>query len=118
MTFFRHFPKKFLHSQKIPHLSPKISDDLFFSHRPFSWFIWDLSIGGGQICSRHRYGGPKSLLFKKITILPLLSFLSRRGAKLHCQFRCGGHGRIYPPPWIRHCPSIIDLSSTLQKQCL
>ena len=23
------------------------------------------------------------------------------GAKLHCQFRWGGHGRIFPP-WIRH----------------
>src|SRR6218665_596836 len=39
---FRNFPKKFLHSRKnIPHLSPKISDDLF----GFFLVIWYFSIG-------------------------------------------------------------------------
>src|SRR6218665_3093981 len=45
--------------------------------------------------------GPKSLLFNKITILPLL-FLSQREAKLHCQFRWGAWPDL--PPWIRHWP--------------
>src|SRR6218665_1873459 len=84
--------------QKIPHVSPKISDDLFFSHRPFSCFIWYFYIGGAKsVADIPTGGGPKSLLFSKITILPL-PFLSQRGAKLHCQFRWGGHGRICPPP--------------------
>src|SRR6218665_3042913 len=51
---------------------------------------------GGQIHSRHQYGGPNSLIFNKITILPLL-FLSRRGGQTPLPISMGGHGRICPP---------------------
>src|SRR6218665_985771 len=51
--------------------------------------------GGAKSAADIDRWGPNSLLFNKITIPPLL-FLSRRGAKLHCQFRWGGHGRICP----------------------
>src|SRR6218665_572140 len=37
------------------------------------------------------------------------SFCPEGGAKLHCQFRWGGHGRICPP-WIRHCQRAWYLS--------
>src|SRR6218665_3212793 len=52
MTFFCHFPKKCLHFPQKCHLSPKISEDLIFSHRPFSYFNVAFSLGG-QIPSRH-----------------------------------------------------------------
>src|SRR6218665_731446 len=38
-TFFRHFPKKCLHSPKFHIYLPKFLRP-FFSHRPFSCFIW------------------------------------------------------------------------------
>src|SRR6218665_2901846 len=49
----------------------------FFSHRPFSCFIWYFSIGG-QICSRHRYRGGKSPYF------------STKSQYYHCSFCPGG----------------------------
>src|SRR6218665_3105557 len=78
----------------------KISDDFFLVINLFVFYIWYFSMGGPNP-QPTSIGGPNSLLFNKITLLPLL-FLSRRGAKLHCQFRWGGRGRICPP-WIRHC---------------
>jgi len=51
------FPKK------IPHLSPKISDDSFF-HRPFSCFIWYFFIGGAKSVADIATGGPKSFSTK------------------------------------------------------
>src|SRR6218665_2282109 len=77
-------------------LSPKISDDLFFSHRLFSCFNMLVFRKGGQIRSPHRLGGPKSLHLHKFTILPLL-LLPPRGAKLHCQLRWGGSWPDLPP---------------------
>src|SRR6218665_3949940 len=53
-------------------------------------------------------GGPKSLLFNKITILPLI-FLSWRVAKLHCQFRWGAWPDLPPG-------SATDLDSCLSTQ--
>src|SRR6218665_1304644 len=83
--FFRRLPKKIQHFRKKFHLSPKISDDLFFNHRLFSCFNMllfrrgakslthmDTSIRGGQnpkmyinsqfyhYCSCPR-GGPNSI---------------------------------------------------------
>src|SRR6218665_67474 len=87
--FFRHFPKKFLHSQKIPHVSPKISDDFFFSHRPFSCLIWYFSVT--YIATR----GPKSLLLNKITILPM-PFLSQ-GGQTPLPISMGGPWPDLPP---------------------
>src|SRR6218665_1322746 len=97
MTFFRRFPNKCLHFPKNSIYLPKFSDDLFLVIHLFRVLVWSFSIWGGQIRSRHRrYGGSNSLLFNKITILPLL-FLSRRGGKLHCQFRWGAMAGFAPP---------------------
>src|SRR6218665_2853773 len=70
--------KNFCIPKKITHLSPKISDDFFFNHRPFRVLLYVIFPWGGKSVADIATGGPKSLLFKKITILPLL-FLSWRG---------------------------------------
>jgi len=62
----------------------------FFSHWPFSFFMWYFSVGG-QIRGRHRYGGPKSLLFDKITMLPLL-FLPPEGGQTPLPTSCKCYG--------------------------
>src|SRR6218665_78685 len=74
---------------------PKFSDYFFLVIDLFHVLVWSFSIAGGQVRSRHRYGGPHSLLFNKITILPLL-FLSRRGGQTPLPISMGGHGRICP----------------------
>src|SRR6218665_1557442 len=75
----RRFPTKFQHFPIKCSLSPKISDDIFFSHRPFSCFNVLFFRRGGQIRNRHRYRANSIANFD------------------------GGHGRICPP-WIRHWP--------------
>ena len=93
--------KNFCIPQKIPHVSPKFSDDFFFNHRPFRVLLYGIFPWGGKSVADIATGGPKSLLFNKITILPLL-FLSQRGGQTPFPISMGGHGRICPP-WIRHC---------------
>src|SRR6218665_879496 len=92
-TFFR---QNFCILAKKFHLSPKISDDLFISHQPFSCFMWYFPVEGGQIRSQHRYGGGKILTFPQIHNSTIALSAPER-AKLHCQLRWGGYGRICPP---------------------
>ena len=90
-TSFRHFPKN----------STSICQNFwwpFFSHWPFLCFIWYFSIGGAKYVANIGTGGPKSLLFKKNHNTTIALSVPEGEAKLHCQFRCGGHGRICPPP--------------------
>src|SRR6218665_2687378 len=103
--------KNFFIPQKFHMYLPKFLTTFFF-HR------------GGQICSRHRYGGwPKSLLFNKITILPLL-FLSQRGGQTPLPISMGGPWPDLPPldpplPYAaqhRNTSHIIILSSFLSMQ--
>src|SRR6218665_238324 len=89
---------------KILHLSPKISDDLFFSHRPFSCLIWYFSKSVADIAT----GGGKNPYFSTKSQYYHCSFYPGGGAKLHCQFRWGGHGRICPPgSATEYCSTII-----------
>jgi len=90
--------KNFCIPHKIPHLSPKISDDFFLVINLFRVLYGIFPyIGGAKSVADIATGGPNSLLFHKITILPLL-FLSRRGAKLHCQFQWGRAMAGFAPP--------------------
>src|SRR6218665_1048918 len=54
----------------------------------FNVFTWYFSVGG-PIRSRQRYGGPKSLLLGKFTMLSLL-FLPPRGAQTPLPTSMGG----------------------------
>src|SRR6218665_3707003 len=54
---FRRFSKNFCISPKNLIYLPKFLMMTFFSHRPFSCFMWYFFPVGGQIRSRHRYGG-------------------------------------------------------------
>ena len=66
-------------------LTPKISDDLF--------------LGIDQIRSRHRYGGPKSKIFHKFTMLSLVITLYSPEGEPNTIANFDG----ICPPWIRHC---------------
>src|SRR6218665_2966897 len=77
-------------SPKNCHLSPKISYDFFHV------LLWYFFVGRAKSVAVIDMGGPKSLLYDKFTMLSLL-FQPPRGAKLHCQLRMGGHGRICSP---------------------
>src|SRR6218665_2384050 len=83
------------------HLSPKIYDDLFFSHRPFKWFNVIFFRRGAKSVTVVDKRGAKSLLFDKFTVHSAIITLSApEGAKLHCQLRWGAMAG-FAPPWIR-----------------
>src|SRR6218665_1629912 len=88
--FLGAFLQIFLHfSQKMFIYSPNISDDLFFSHRPFPGFNMYFSVGGAKsVADINR--GTKTLTFPQIHSRCHYSF---------CQLRRGP----WPdwPPWIR-----------------
>src|SRR6218665_2121259 len=60
--------------------------------------------GGGQIRSRHGYGGAKNLTFQKNHTTNSAFSVPKGGANSIGNFD-GGHGRICPP-WIHHCRSL------------
>src|SRR6218665_996505 len=68
--------------------------------------------GGAKSVADIATEGPKSLLLKKITILPLL-FLSQRGGQTPLPISMGGHGRICPPGFatvVMHINFAVDFS--------
>ena len=94
------------------HLSPKISDDLFLSIDLFHVSMCYFSVGeGGQIRSRHRYGGAKILTFRQIHNA-IITLSAPEGGQTHCQLRWGGP---WPdlPPWIRHCAQWLLCNPTI-----
>src|SRR6218665_1260862 len=92
--------KNFFIPKKFHMYLQKFLTTFFFSHRPFLCFLWYFSIGG-QICSRHRYGGTKILTFQQNHNTTIALSVPEGGPNSIANFD-GGYGRICPPPWIRH----------------
>src|SRR6218665_3687644 len=98
--FFRSFPKNFsiYFPTKIPSISSKFLMTFFLVIDLFCVLYMVFFHRGAKSAADIDRGGPNSLLFNKITILPLL-FLSRRGVpNLHSQFRGGGPMAGFAPP--------------------
>src|SRR6218665_3089499 len=92
--------KNFSISPKSVHLSLKISDDLFLVIDLFNVFQCGIFHRGAKSVADIGMAGQNPYFSTYSQFISLL-FLPPRGAKLHCQLRWGGHGRICPP-WISH----------------
>src|SRR6218665_1503291 len=67
------------------------------------FYICYFSIGG-QIRSRHRYGGAKILTFQQ-NHNTSIALSVPEGGQTPLPISMGGHGRICPP-WIHHCKQL------------
>ena len=110
-TFFRRFPKKFQHYRKKFHLSLKISDDLFFSHRLFFVFCFNMLVfRRGAKSVAHIDQGAKILKFTQIHI-SIITVSAPEGGQTPLPTSIGeGPWPDLPPPWIRHwiCLMFLD----------
>src|SRR6218665_3593779 len=88
-------PKKF-------HLSPKISDDFFFSHRPFSWFHHGLFCRGENPLPKSDRGA-KILTFRQIHSA-IITLSALKGGQTPLPTSMGGAMAGFGPHWIRRCP--------------
>ena len=90
--------------KRLYHLSPNISDDIFFLS-----LVIDLSdvlmcrifCRGGQIRSRHRYGGSQNPYLSTYSQFYHCSLCPRGGPNSIANFDGGQWPDL--PPWIRHC---------------
>src|SRR6218665_2786908 len=76
---------------------PKCLMTSFFSHRPFSCLNVVFFHRGGQIRSRHRYGGAKILNFRQIHNAIITLSAPEGGGKLYCQLRWGAMAGFASP---------------------
>src|SRR6218665_2054656 len=92
---------------------PKCFNDFFLVIDIFRLLASSFPMGAKSVAGIDT-GRPKSILFNKITILPLLS-LSRRGGQTPLPISMGGP---WPdlPPWIRHWPPRRDLGKVYHSQ--
>src|SRR6218665_1990387 len=67
---------------------------------------------GGQIRSRHQYGWGQHPYFQQNHNATIALSAPDGGGNLHCQLRWGAHGRICPPPWIRHCAEGLQVTAS------
>src|SRR6218665_911413 len=99
-TIFRRFPTKFQHFPKKCHLSPKISDDHFFRHRPFPCFNVVFSVGGAKSVADIDSGGGQNPYISTNSRCYHYSLCPRRGPNSVANFDGGAMAEF--APWICH----------------